>query len=142
MRHVRSRTSIPIMADESVFDEHDAFRLVSMDACDYLNIKLAKSGGIHVGLKINAVAEAAGMRCMVGCMTESRLGLSAGAHLVSARPNIAFADLDGADMLRDDPVVGGMVYEHGGRIALPEEPGLGADIDPAYLESLESFTVT
>jgi L-alanine-DL-glutamate epimerase-like enolase superfamily enzyme len=141
MRHVRTRTSIPIMADESVFDEHDALKLASMNACDYLNIKLAKSGGIHVGLRINAVAEADGMQCMVGCMTESRLGLSAGAHLVSARPNIVFADLDGADMLRDDPVVGGMVYEHGGRIALPEAPGLGADIDPAYLESLESFTV-
>jgi L-alanine-DL-glutamate epimerase-like enolase superfamily enzyme len=141
MRHVRKRTSIPIMADESVFDERDAFKLASMNACDFLNIKLAKSGGIHVALKINAVAEAAGMRCMVGCMTESRLGLSAGAHLVSSRPNIAFADLDGADMLKDDPVIGGMVYEEGGRIGLPEEPGLGADIDPEYLESLESYAV-
>ena len=141
MRYVRSRTLIPIMADESVFDERDAFKLASMNACDFLNIKLAKSGGIHVALKIDAVAEAAGMRCMVGCMTESRLGLSAGAHLASSRPNIVFADLDGADMLEDDPVIGGMVYGQGGRISLPEEPGLGADIDPGYLESLESYTV-
>ena len=141
MRYVRSRTSIPIMADESVFDERDAFKLASMNACDFLNIKLAKSGGLHVALKINAVAEGAGMRCMVGCMTESRLGLSAGAHLVSSRPNIAFADLDGADWLMDDPVIGGMVYEEGGRISLPEEPGLGADVDPDYLGSLESYAI-
>jgi len=141
MRDVREKTSIPIMADESVFDEHDALKLVAMRACDFLNIKLAKSGGIHVALKINAIAEAAGLRCMVGCMTESRLGLTAAAHLVSARPNIAFADLDGADMLRDDPVVGGMVYGSGGAITLPDGPGHGADIDPAFLESLESYEV-
>jgi L-alanine-DL-glutamate epimerase-like enolase superfamily enzyme len=141
MRAVRARTSIPIMADEAVFDEHDAIKLVAMRACDYLNIKLGKSSGIHTALKINAVAEAAGMRCMVGCFTESRLGLTAGAHLVSARHNIVFADLDGADMLSEDPVIGGMVYGEGGRIHLPEAPGLGADIDPAFLKKLESFSV-
>lgn len=138
---VHATTRIPIMADESVFDEHDALKLIRMNACDYLNIKLAKSSGIHVGLKINAVAEAAGMGCMVGCMTESRLGLTAAAHLVSSRPNILFADLDGADMLREDPIVGGMVYREGGRIELPEEPGLGADVDPDYLKTLERIEI-
>ena len=142
MAAVRAVTTIPIMADESVFDEHDALKLIAMNACDYLNIKLAKSSGIHVGLKINAVSEAAGMRCMVGCMTESRLGLTAAAHLVSARPNIVFADLDGADMLREDPIVGGMIYGDGGRIDLPEGPGLGADVDSEYLRGLERIEIS
>jgi len=141
MTAVRAATTIPIMADESVFDEHDALKLVTAKACDYLNIKLAKSSGIHVALKINAITEAAGMRCMVGCMTESRLGLTAAAHLVSARPNIVYADLDGADMLKDDPVIGGMTYKDAGEIELPENSGIGADIDPVYLESLESYAV-
>jgi len=142
MAAVRAATTIPIMADESVFDEHDALKLVTAEACDYLNIKLAKSSGIHVALKINAIAEAAGMRCMVGCMTESRLGLTAAAHLVSARPNIVYADLDGADMLRDDPIIGGMVYRDGGRIDLPEGPGLGADVDATYLAGLDRFEIS
>jgi len=141
MKDVRDKTAIPIMADESVFDEHDAFTLAAMRACDLLNIKLAKSGGIHVGLKINAVGEAAGMRCMVGCMTESRLGLTASAHLASSRPNIVFADLDGADMLAADPILGGMIYGEGGRIRLPDGPGLGASVDPEYLATLESETI-
>ncbi len=142
MAEVRSTTTIPIMADESVFDEHDALKLIASNACDYLNIKLAKSSGIHVALKINAVAEAAGMNCMVGCMTESRLGLTAAAHLISARPNIVFADLDGADMLKEDPIVGGMVYGEGGRIDLPTGPGLGTDVDEAYLTGLEKFEIS
>lgn len=142
MRKVRSRTTIPIMADESLFDEHDAFKLIAIEACDYLNIKLSKSAGIHTALKINAVAEAAGVRCMLGCMSETRLGLTAAAHVVSARPNIQFADLDSADMLAVDPIVGGMTYGEGGRLILPDRPGLGADVDPAFLKGLESFMVS
>lgn len=141
MRKINSQTTIPIMADESVFDDHDAYRLVSMGACDYLNIKLSKSGGIHVALRINAVAEAAGIPCMVGCMNETRLGLSAAAHVVSSRLNIRFADLDSADMQTIDPVIGGISYGEGGEVILPDDPGLGADIEPSFLNSLESFIV-
>ena len=141
LRKVSANTTIPIMADESLFDEHDAFRLLSMEACDYLNIKLAKSGGIHTALKINAIAEAAGVSCMMGCMSETRLGLTAAAHVVSARPNIRFADLDSADMLSADPVIGGLTYGDGGTVILPDTPGHGADIDPAFLKELESYVV-
>ncbi len=140
LRRVREQSPIPIMADESLFDHHDAFRLASMGACDYFNIKLAKSGGIHTALKINAVAEAAGIQCMVGCMSETRLGLSAAAHLVSARPNIVFADLDSA-FGKADVVEGGITYD-GGKITLPDAPGHGADIKPEILESLECCTIT
>lgn len=140
MRRIRQNTSIAIMADESLFDHHDAFRLASMGCCDYFNIKLAKSGGIHTALKINAIAEAAGIRCMVGCMMETRLGLTAAAHLVSARPNIQYADLDGHYALRDDPVIGGARYNVG-EISIPDTPGHGADIDPDFLKKCERTTV-
>jgi L-alanine-DL-glutamate epimerase-like enolase superfamily enzyme len=139
LRRVREQSPIPIMADESLFDHHDAFRLASMGACDYFNIKLAKSGGIHTALKINAVAEAAGIQCMVGCMSETRLGLTAAAHLVSARPNIVFADLDSA-FGKADVVEGGITYD-GGNITLPDATGHGADIKPEVLESLECYTI-
>jgi L-alanine-DL-glutamate epimerase-like enolase superfamily enzyme len=133
MRRVRQNSPIAIMADESLFDHHDAYKLASMGCCDYFNIKLAKSGGIHTALKINAIAEGAGIRCMVGCMTETRLGLTAGAHLVSARTNIIYADLDGFMMLKEDPVVGGAQWKVG-EITLSDAPGHGADIDPDFLE--------
>lgn len=140
MRRVRHESSIPIMADESLFDHHDAFKLASMGCCDYFNIKLSKSGGLHTALKINAVAEGAGIPCMMGCRIETRLGLSAAAHVVSARPNIRFADLDGHFMLTEDPVTGGASYNVG-EINLPEIPGHGADVDPAFLGRCEKVTV-
>ena len=141
MKVVRGRSPIAIMADESVADHRDAFRLAAAGACDYLNIKLAKSGGLSIGLKIDAIAEAAGMRCMLGCMEETRLGLTAAAHLAAARPNIAFLDLDGCFFLAEDPVTGGITYD-GGSITLPESPGLGADIPAEYLENLVSISIT
>ncbi|MBL7111363.1 MAG: dipeptide epimerase [Bacteroidales bacterium] len=140
MRRIRQNTSIAIMADESLFNHHDAFKLASMGCCDYFNIKLAKCGGIHTALRINAIAEGAGIRCMVGCMTETRLGLTAAAHVVSARPNIQYADLDGYLLLKSDPVVGGSRYNVG-EITLPDTPGHGADIDPGFLKNCESTTV-
>jgi L-alanine-DL-glutamate epimerase-like enolase superfamily enzyme len=140
MRRIRQNTSIAIMADESLFDHHDAFKLASMECCDYFNIKLAKSGGIHTGLKINAIAESSGIHCMVGCMTETRLGLSAAAHLVSARPNIKYADLDGYLMMKEDPIIGGAQYSVG-EINLPDIPGHGADIDPTFLKRCECTVV-
>jgi L-alanine-DL-glutamate epimerase-like enolase superfamily enzyme len=124
-----------------VFDQHDAFRLAGMGACDLFNIKLAKAGGIHTAARIDAIAQAAGIRCMVGCMTETRLGLSAAAHFVSAHRNVKFVDLDSTFFLAEDPVVGGISYD-GGLVSLPDTPGHGADIDPGFLTGLESTIVT
>ena len=140
MKRIRERTTIPIMADESVFDHHDAFKLATQGCVDYINLKLAKSGGIHKALKINAVAEAAGIACMVGSMSETRLGLSAAAHLVSARPNIRFADLDTHFDHAIDPVVGGVEIDGAG-VRLTDTPGHGADIDPGYLDACESVKI-
>jgi L-alanine-DL-glutamate epimerase-like enolase superfamily enzyme len=140
LRRISHSSPIAIMADESLFDHHDAFRLACMGCCDYFNIKLAKSGGIHNALKINAIAEGAGIACMIGCMSETRLGLSAAAHLASATSNIKFADLDGYMMLTEDPIVGGARY-NAGEIDLPESPGHGADIDPAFLKHCEGVII-
>ena len=135
LARLRDKVDLPICADESVFDDKDALKLIRAGAADYLNIKLAKSGGIHTALRINAVAEAAGAKCMIGCFGESRLGLGAAAHLVLAKPNIVFLDLDSALDFKADPVIGGMQYDQqiGGLIHITDEPGHGASFDESFL---------
>jgi L-alanine-DL-glutamate epimerase-like enolase superfamily enzyme len=144
LRRLRDKVNTPICADESVFDDKDALKLVSMGAADYLNIKLVKSGGISTALRIESIARAAGCKCMIGCFAESRLSLTAAAHLACARPNVVFLDLDSALNLKIDPVQGGMVYDEieGGVITLPETPGLGARIAEEFLQSCERYSVT
>lgn len=132
-------TSVPICLDESLFNEHDAFHLASIGACDIFNIKLGKSGGLYNALKINEVAKSAGMNCMLGCMSESRLGLSAAAHFASARPNVKFLDLDSALFFKEDPILGGIQYDDkiNGKIILPDTPGHGADVKEEFLKGKE-----
>jgi len=137
---LRAETHIPLMVDESLFDHYDALRLAKSGACDYFNIKLAKSAGIHSALKIDDIAQAAGIPCMVGCMSETRLGLSAAAHLISARPNIQFADLDSHFDHRVDPVIGGVDIGPDG-VVLTDSPGRGADIDPGFLRECDHLIV-
>jgi len=144
LANLRTQVPLPICADESVFDHRDALKLINQKAVDYLNIKLGKSGGIRNALKINSIAESAGMKCMIGCFAESRLGLSAAAHLAMARPNIHFLDLDCAYGFKSDPIKGGMAYdtEKGGVIHLPDVPGHGAEVDPEQLNPENTIEIS
>lgn len=132
-RELRRRTSIPIMADESLFGAGDALDLVREESCDYFNIKLSKSAGISGALGIVSVAEAAGIHCMMGCMSESRIYQSAAASLASARRVFRFADLDGPLMHASDPVKGGVRYEKD-MVYLDDAPGHGAVLDTDAVE--------
>lgn len=136
LQEVRRGSPIPVMADEAVFSPHDAIRLVRAEACDYFNIKLMKCGGVCNAIKIAHIAESANIPCMIGCMLETRLALTAAAHVMTAERNIVFADLDGHTSHALDAVIGGMKLE-GGTITLPESPGLGVDVDPAFLRGLK-----
>ncbi len=113
-----------IMLDESVFDAADAERAIDAGAADWINIKLQKSGGLTEGLRIAELAADNDVPCMVGCMLESRVAILHAAHLGAAHPNIQKADLDGAVLLRDDPVVGGGRYADG-YVMLDHAPGIG-----------------
>jgi len=135
LKAVRAASPIPIMADESCFLPADAVRLVRAEACDYFNIKLMKAGGILNAVRIAHIADAANIRCMVGCMIESNLGLTAAAHVVASQANIIFADLDGNTEHAVNPVRGGMTVRQG-IVTMPETPGLGCDVDPAFLNKL------
>ena len=138
---VKKASPIPIMADESCSDEHDAERLIQINACDYFNIKLGKSGGIFKALKIARMAEAANIHLQVGAMVESRLAMTAFAHFALCSPMIEHFDFDTALMFIEDPVTGGITYEKNGVVKVPEVIGLGATIDEGWLKKMERIVL-
>ena len=83
-----------------------------------------KCGGIYNARKITAIAEAAGIPCMIGSMMECHLSVTAAAHLAAATSAISIMDLDAPLFCSTNPVAGGISY-HGDEIVLPDEPGLG-----------------
>lgn len=138
---LRTETTIPIMADESCYDHRDAERLAAAGACDYINIKFSKSGGIAEAMRIHDTASAQGIPCMIGGMLESRIALSAKVHFAYAAPNVRFFDMDTCLLGHlEDPAVNGVQFD-GYRLSLPDLPGIGADADADFLRQCAHWSV-
>lgn len=126
LAYVTHHTDVPIMSDESCFTAKDALKLIQGRRVDIVNIKLMKCGGIREAQKINALCEAAGIPCMLGCMAEeTNIGITAAASLGAALRNITRADLDATFSLAQLPFRGGVGREPNKLLTLPQEPGFG-----------------
>jgi L-alanine-DL-glutamate epimerase-like enolase superfamily enzyme len=117
---IKARSPIPIYVDE------DCHTLADVAACAErahgINIKLSKSGGIREAVRMAHAARALGLGVMLGCMTESGLGISAGAQIASL---CDFVDLDGNLLLAQDPWPG-VEFRDGVQLP-PDKPGLGVE---------------
>ena len=128
----------PILADESAFTPQDVINLVRRRAADLINIKVAKSG-LSKGKRMAAIAEAAGMPCMVGSMIELGPGTAAGVHFAAATRNVTHpSELVGPLLFKDD-VLERKIFSaepRGGYWQVSDEPGLGIklqeDIDRLF----------
>lgn len=120
MAEVFRHCVLPVIADESCQREEDVDRC--HDLFHGINIKLMKCGGLTPARRMIARARQLGMRVMMGCMTESTIGISAIAQI---RPLLDYVDMDGPLLLREDIATGVCIDQ--GMVHYPDAPGTGAE---------------
>lgn len=137
LKEIRSVANHKVMIDEGVHNIYDLVNVIEMRAADMLNIKLMKSGGIYPALALASLAEAADMPCQVGSMVESAIGTMAGAHLAMSKNIIQTNEMVGPLMFTKDVA---KVHYNGDVIQFSNKPGLGIDVDEAYVNEITRFS--
>jgi len=98
LKRIRRHGDVPMILDETVFDADACRRVIDEDLGDGVNIKIAKSG-VAGSAAICKLARSAGLKLMIGCMTETMIGLSAGIYLAAGTGAFDYVDLDGVHFL-------------------------------------------
>ncbi len=134
LAHIRAKLDVPVMADESVWTPQDAVRLHDYKACDLLNLKIAKTCGLHLAKKLEATAEALGMICIAGTELEPGISAVAKIHFAASMRNhpipsefTELTQVDGSILTEPLRLVEGC-------LPVPEGPGFGVGIDEGALK--------
>ncbi len=125
-RLVRS-LDLPIAVDETVFSPSDLIQLIKLEAIGALVIKVSKMGGLWHARQCIEIARSAGIALLGSGLTETRLGLTASAHLYASFGIDTPVDLNGPQFLADDIVRGALREET--VIKLPQGSGIGVELD-------------
>lgn len=126
MKRVYQESALPIIADESCIVEADVARCAGY--FHGVNVKLTKCGGLTPARRMLTEARQLGLQTMVGCMTESSVGISAIAHLL---PLLDYVDMDGSLLITNDPATG-VTFDYG-RVLYASRNGTGAVLRPEFL---------
>jgi L-alanine-DL-glutamate epimerase-like enolase superfamily enzyme len=122
MALVKEKSVLPVIADESCIIESD------VEECGGyfhgINIKLTKCGGLTPARRMIKKGRELGLQLMVGCMTESTVGISAIAQLL---PQLDYVDMDGAMLLKGDIATGVEILDNG-KVIFPKLPGSGIEL--------------
>ena len=121
MKKVFAQSALPVIGDESCIVESDVKNCHGL--FHGVNIKLTKCGGLTSALRMIQEAKSLGMKTMVGCMTETSVGISAIAHIL---PLLDYVDMDGSLLIGNDPAIG-VTFDYGKVIYAPGN-GTGASL--------------
>ena len=132
------RTTLPLMADESLVTPQDADDLIAGHRASWFNIRIAKNGGLIPSMQLAAIARRHNIRHQLGCMVGETSILSAAARwYLQLVPDVRFAEGNfGRFLLRDDIIPEPLRFNFGGRWQPLAGPGLGVSISPKTLDRL------
>ncbi|MDX1993393.1 MAG: enolase C-terminal domain-like protein [bacterium] len=142
LRKLASALDTPILIDEGIYTPYDLINLIRRDAVDAVNIKVEKTG-LSGGKRIGAIAEAAGLPCIVGSMIETSVGTAAGVHFAAATRSVTHAsEMLGPSVFFAEEIVQGEPFS----VVPPDccwevstDVGLGLTMRPEVMTLFESI---
>jgi muconate cycloisomerase len=133
MARLRTRSTVPLMADECVFSTHDMLDVARAGAADVVSLKLVKHGGLLAMREVASVARSAGIGLYGGCLLESSIGAAAHLQVFAGLRDLAWGcEHFGPQILTGDLVTEPLRFADF-HIHLPNGPGLGVTLDPEQL---------
>lgn len=122
---LRKASSVPLMADESLYTYEDAKKLIEHECVDFFGLKLIKHGGIFQSSRIAKLAEENDIECVIISPWETQLGVSAAVHLALSNSNFNHPHEIAPGSLKDDPFQG--LVANMGIYETPKGAGLGVN---------------
>ena len=140
MARLRARIDVPLLADESVFGPEDLVKAMEEGACDGISIKIMKAGGLIRAQTAARMAGAAGLSAYGGDMFEAGIAHLAGAHMIAATPEIDLGcEFYQARYYLAEDILAVPFPCEGGKVQVPDTPGLGAVPD---LDRIQRYCLT
>ncbi len=142
MAHVRASVDTLIEADEAAYSVHDVMNIIRQNAADVINIKIGKAGGLYAAKKIAALAEAAGLKCVLGTAWGLGPEVAAKLHLAASTVGVTDAVEFTEILLHENPLASpehealSLPLYSDGCLSVPDRPGLGVEFDPARIDEL------
>jgi L-alanine-DL-glutamate epimerase-like enolase superfamily enzyme len=119
----------PLSADESCMSVRDALALAELGAVVSFHVYVTECGGLTRAREIAAIANAAGIACVLGTWGEGGVGTAAAAHLVASSRNFELASDTVYHLVADDYITSPLQFDDRARIMVPKGPGLGVELD-------------
>ena len=130
MAEITKNLDTPIMADESVFNVREAIVGVKMRIADIFSLKIMKSGGIRRALEVASVAKSAGISIYGGCMFETGIASTAGAHLMATIPDLHLGcEFYMPTYYLQEDILAQPFSIKNGQVQIPTKPGLGIEVN-------------
>jgi L-alanine-DL-glutamate epimerase-like enolase superfamily enzyme len=140
MAWLTARSTVPVIADESLVSIEDARRLIELRACHVFNVRISKCGGLLGAGRIRELGRAAGIDSMLGAhVGETAILAAAGRHFAARTPGLRFAEGSYGKILLKADVSDAMDLGRGGAGAVISGDGLGVDVD---LERIAEYVVS
>jgi L-alanine-DL-glutamate epimerase-like enolase superfamily enzyme len=134
MAYVRSRLPVPLLANEASWTRYDQLEVIRHGAADVLSVDNQMDGGL-LNLKRGAgICEVAGLPVLKHSLGELGVGVYAALHVMASTPNFTYANQSYASLLADDVVDGGPLPYRDGTLAVPDQPGIGVELDAERVE--------